>query len=173
MPLILDVWRYILGLLPILWCITGANNVSLFRTENDRAGTQTWSLQHVLNMTDKDRWYECVICDFLAMCHNMSCLQCRCFIFFTFEGGVVYFRDHTTRFIWNDAPLTTHMKITILSVREITKSSSTFSATNISSNMIWFLQLHDTITMKSNHTGINYNQNNIAKRSHIMIFNSV
>ena len=32
-----------------------------------------------------------------------------------------------------------------LSVREITKSSSTFSATNISSNIIWLLQLHDTI----------------------------
>ena len=27
--------------------------------------------------------------------------------------------------------------------------------------------------MKSNHTGINYNQNNIAIRSHIMIYNSV
>ena len=32
-----------------------------------------------------------------------------------------------------------------LAVREITKSSSTFSATNISSNMLWFFQLHDTI----------------------------
>ena len=32
-----------------------------------------------------------------------------------------------------------------LPVREITKSSSTFSATNISSNMIWFFQMHDTI----------------------------
>ena len=37
-------------------------------------------------------------------------------------------------------------------VREITKSSSTFSATNISSNIVWFLQLHDTIQMKSNYT---------------------
>ena len=34
------------------------------------------------------------------------------------------------------------------SVREITKSSSTFSATNISSNVVWLLQLHDTIQMK-------------------------
>ena len=34
------------------------------------------------------------------------------------------------------------------SVREITKSSSTFSATNISSNIVWLLQLHDTIRMK-------------------------
>ena len=34
-------------------------------------------------------------------------------------------------------------------VREITKSSSTFSATNISSNMVWLLQLHDTIQTKS------------------------
>ena len=33
-------------------------------------------------------------------------------------------------------------------VREITKSSNTFSATNFSSNMIWFFfQLHDTIKM--------------------------
>ena len=54
-------------------------------------------------------------------------------------------------------------------VREITKSSSTFSAINISSNMMWFFQLHDTIKMKSNHTGINYNHNNIAIRCHIMI----
>ena len=60
-----------------------------------------------------------------------------------------------------------------LAVREITKSSSTFSATNVSSNMIWFFQLHDSIKMKSNHTGINYNHNDIAIRSHIMIYNSV
>ena len=40
------------------------------------------------------------------------------------------------------------LKVT-LSVREITKSSSTFSATNISSNIVWLLQLHDTIQMKS------------------------
>ena len=37
----------------------------------------------------------------------------------------------------------------ILAVREIAKSSSTFSATNISSNIVWFIQLHDTIQMKS------------------------
>ena len=37
-----------------------------------------------------------------------------------------------------------------LSVREITKSSSTFSATNISSNIVWLIQLLDTIQMKSN-----------------------
>ena len=35
-------------------------------------------------------------------------------------------------------------------VREITKSSSTFSATNISSNIVWLFQLHDTIQTKSN-----------------------
>ena len=58
-------------------------------------------------------------------------------------------------------------------VREITKSSSTFSATNISSNMICFFQLHDTIKMKSNHTGINYRHNGIAIRSHVMKYNSV
>ena len=61
----------------------------------------------------------------------------------------------------------------IRTVREITKSSSTFSATNISSNMIGFFQLHDTIKMKSNHTGINYNHNDITIRSHMMIYNSV
>ena len=60
-----------------------------------------------------------------------------------------------------------------LPVREITKSSSAFSATNINSNMIWFLQLHDTIEMKPKHTGIKYNHNNIAIRSHIMIYDSV
>ena len=38
----------------------------------------------------------------------------------------------------------------LLAVREITKSSSTFSATNISSNIVWLLQLHDTIQMESN-----------------------
>ena len=40
----------------------------------------------------------------------------------------------------------------LLAVGEITKSSNTFSATNISSNIIWLLQLHDTIQMKSNNT---------------------
>ena len=68
-------------------------------------------------------------------------------------------------------PLT--CKPSALAVREITKSSSTFSATNISSNMTWFFQLHGTIKMKSNHTGINYNHKNIAIRSHIMIYNSL
>ena len=61
----------------------------------------------------------------------------------------------------------------LLSVREITKSNSTFSVTNISSNITCFLQLHDTIKIKSNHTRINYNHNNIAIRNHIMIYNSV
>ena len=48
-----------------------------------------------------------------------------------------------------------------------------FSATNISSNITWFLQRHDIIKMKSNHTWINYSHNNIAIRNHIMIYNSV
>ena len=39
--------------------------------------------------------------------------------------------------------------------------------------MICFFQLDDTIKMKSNHTGINYNHNNIAIRSHIIIYDSV
>ena len=59
-------------------------------------------------------------------------------------------------------------------VREITKSSSTLYATNISSNMICFIQLHDTIKMKSsNHTGINYSYNDIVIKSHILIYNIV
>ena len=37
-----------------------------------------------------------------------------------------------------------------ISVSEITKSSSTFSATYNSSNIVWSLQLHDTIQMKFN-----------------------
>ena len=36
--------------------------------------------------------------------------------------------------------------------------------------MIWILQLHDGIQMKSNHTWINYNRDNIAIRSHILIY---
>ena len=39
--------------------------------------------------------------------------------------------------------------ICLSTVREITKSSSTFSATNINSNIVWLLQLHDTIQMES------------------------
>ena len=58
-------------------------------------------------------------------------------------------------------------------VREIPKSSCTFFATNISSNIVWFHQLHDTIQMKSNYIWINYNHDNIAIRSHIMIYNFV
>ena len=49
-----------------------------------------------------------------------------------------------------------------LAVRVITNSSSTFSATNINSNITWLLQLHDTIQMKSNYRWI-----------HIMIYDSV
>ena len=33
--------------------------------------------------------------------------------------------------------------------------------------------MHDTIKMKSNHAVINYNYDNIAIRSHIMIYDSV
>ena len=44
-----------------------------------------------------------------------------------------------------------------------------FSATNISSNIVWLFQQHDTIQMKSNYAWINYNHDDIAIRSHIMI----
>ena len=58
-------------------------------------------------------------------------------------------------------------------VREITKISSTFSPTNISSDIVWLIQLHDTIQMKSNYTWIICDYDNIALRSHIMIYNCV
>ena len=58
-----------------------------------------------------------------------------------------------------------------LTVREITTSSSTFTATSISSNIVWLLQLHDTIQMKSKYTLINYNHDNIAIGNHISIYN--
>ena len=60
-----------------------------------------------------------------------------------------------------------------LAVREITKSSSTFSATNVSNNVVWFLQLHDIIQMKSNYTWITWNHDNIAIRNHKVIYNFV
>ena len=50
---------------------------------------------------------------------------------------------------------------------------NTFSAANTSSNRAWLLRLHDAIQMKSNYTRINYNHDNIAIRSHIMIYNCV
>ena len=56
---------------------------------------------------------------------------------------------------WNNVNWTTRNKLqwnfngNSYTVREITKSSSTFSATNISSNIVWLLQLHDTIQTKS------------------------
>ena len=53
------------------------------------------------------------------------------------------------------------------------QSGSTFSATNISSNITRLTQLHNTIQMKSKYTWINYNHDNIVVRSHIMIYNSV
>ena len=62
---------------------------------------------------------------------------------------------------------------TRFAVREITQSSSTISATSISSNIVWLIQLHDIIQMKSNYTWINYNHDNIAIRSHMMIYNFV
>ena len=55
-----------------------------------------------------------------------------------------------------------------LAVREITKSSSTFSANVI----IWFLHLHDINQIKSNYTWINYNHDDIAIWCHIMIYDN-
>ena len=58
---------------------------------------------------------------------------------------------------------------TPLSVREITKSSSTFSATNISSNTLWLLQLHDTIQTKS-HFGTKFSSIYLAKWEKRLVF---
>ena len=74
---------------------------------------------------------------------------------------------------WVKPPFETHLTNGIWAVREITKSSSTFSATNINSNIVWFLQLHDAIQMESNYTWINYKHDNTATISHIMIYNFV
>ena len=54
-------------------------------------------------------------------------------------------------------------------VREITKSSSTFSATNISSNIVWLLQLHDTIQTKSNF-GTKFSSIYLAKWGKRLVF---
>ena len=54
-------------------------------------------------------------------------------------------------------------------VREITKSSSTFSATNISSNIVWLLQLHDTIQTKSQF-GTKFNSIYLAKWVKRLVF---
>ena len=56
-----------------------------------------------------------------------------------------------------------------LSVREITKISSTFSATNISSNIVWLLQLHDTIQMKFNF-GTKFSSIYLAKVENVWFF---
>ena len=54
-------------------------------------------------------------------------------------------------------------------VREITKSSSTFSATNISSNIVCLLQLHDTIQMKFNF-GTKFSSIYLAKGEKHLVF---
>ena len=99
---------------------------------------------------------------------------------FTFDDVIMHLPTHNRQWEhYDDRCLSNYvhtfqiMFTALLAVRAITKNSSTFSATNISSNMIWFRQLHDTIKMKSNHIGINYNHNNIVIRSHIIIYNSV
>ena len=54
-------------------------------------------------------------------------------------------------------------------VREITNRSSTFSATNISSNIVWLLQLHDTIQTKSNF-GTKFSSIYLAKWGQRLVF---
>ena len=80
-----------------------------------------------------------------------------------------WIQPHKSSDIW----MWRHLYRSTLAVREITKSSSTFSATNINSNIKWLLQPYDTIRMKSDYRRINYYHDNIARRSHIMICNSV
>ena len=81
--------------------------------------------------------------------------------------------DIKATFCWHLLSPDSPHKIRFWAVRKITKCSSNFSVTNISSNIVWLLQLHDTIQMKSNYTWINYNHDNIAIRNHIMIYNCV
>ena len=52
---------------------------------------------------------------------------------------------------------------------EITKSSSTFSSTNISSNIVWLLQLHDTIQTTSNFD-TKFGSINLAKWEKRLVF---
>ena len=52
---------------------------------------------------------------------------------------------------------------------EITKSSSTFSSTNISSNIVWLLQLHDTIQTTSNFD-TKFSSINLAKWEKRLVF---
>ena len=56
-----------------------------------------------------------------------------------------------------------------LTVREITKSSSTFSATNISSNVVGLLQLHYTIQTKSNF-GTKFSSIHLSKWEKRLVF---
>ena len=62
-----------------------------------------------------------------------------------------------------------YQHVTALTVREITKSTSTFSATNISSNIVWLLQLHDTIQTKS-HFGTEFRSIYLAKWEKRLVF---
>ena len=66
--------------------------------------------------------------------------------------------------IWTNAGI---LFIGPLAARE-TKSSSTFTATNSSSNMICLLQLQDTIQMKSNYTRIDCNLDTYSKIVHVI-----
>ena len=64
-----------------------------------------------------------------------------------FESIFTHF--HSRNPIWKCLKNRAFYFVSALTVREITKSSSTFSATNISSNIVWLLQLHDTIQMEA------------------------
>ena len=104
------------------------------------------------------------------------CLICGHFFFkfyATYEADHFFTGDWENILLISSAIIKSQIWFISLSVREITNSSSTFSATNISNNMIWLLQLHDTIQMTSNYTWLNYTHNDIAIRRHIRIYNSV
>ena len=64
-----------------------------------------------------------------------------------FESIFTHF--HSRNHIWKCLKNRAFYFVSALTVREITKSSSTSSATNISSNIVWLLQLHDTIQMEA------------------------
>ena len=58
------------------------------------------------------------------------------------------------------------MRDVVTTVKEITKSSSTISATNFSKYILELLQLHYTIKIEWNYAWIH---DNMAIRSHLMI----
>ena len=77
--------------------------------------------------------------------------------------------DRHDRKLWNTARWQEPAFDKASAVREITKSSSTFSATNISSNIVWLLQLQDTTPTKS-HFSTEFSSIYLAKWEKRLVF---